>query len=567
MSNSYIDSLWLLICAAMVFFMQVGFLSLEAGLTRSKNSINVAIKNVTDFGISFLLYWLMGFAVMYGSSLGGWIGSTDFWVTFNSEQPYRTCFFLYQAMFCGAAVTIIGGAVAERVRFLGYIIITIVVSIAIYPVFGHWAWGGGFEGLRGWLYTLGFRDFAGSTVVHSVGGWAALAVLIVIGPRRGRFLDNGIVQKIPGCNLPVAMQGVLFLWVGWIGFNGGSALQFNEHVPHIIVNTMLAAGAGMIASLFFGWLYYKYPNPLLVMNGSLAGLVSITANCYAVTSANAILIGSIGGFIMILGNEVLERLRIDDVVGAVPVHAFSGVWGTVALAIFGNLEIVGTGLSRSSQLYMQLFGAVVCFIISFGLTFVLCSMINRIFSLRVSADAEHTGLNVAEHKATTEILDVLVAMKSQAKKGDVHTRLPVEPFTEIGQIATHFNRVMDSLQKALVKTDTIVNNAREGIITFFKDSLAISSINPCAMTMFGYVRQDILGTPISNILELPRNGNEIILPEGESRNSFDIKGKRLDGSTFPIACSISLAKFDNSDAYIGIFRDISQIKKGRTRNQ
>ncbi len=446
--KSLIDILWVLLSAGLVLLMQAGFLCLEAGMTRSKNSINVAIKNLADFGIAVVLFWAFGFALMFGATKGGWIGWSHFFTPVGQDRAWLATFFLFQVMFCGTAVTIISGAVAERARFAGYIIVSALVSGLIYPIFGHWAWGGNFEGASGWLAVRGFVDFAGSTVVHSVGAWAALAMALVIGARIGRFPEGGAPRNIPGSNLPVTMLGVLLLWIGWIGFNGGSTLAMNEQVPGIIANTMLAAAAGLITALFLVWSFYKYPDAAMAMNGALAGLVAITASSFAVSAMSAVIIGGIGAVFMLSVRYLLERLHIDDVVGAIPVHGGAGVWGTIAVALFGKPEILATGLTRVEQLLAQLTGIGIGFLLAFGVTYILLLIINRILPLRVTPEQEYVGLNVAEHRATTEILDLLTEMDTQAKTQDSSLRVKVEPFTEIGQIAQQYNQVMDGLEKA-----------------------------------------------------------------------------------------------------------------------
>ncbi|MFP4376950.1 MAG: ammonium transporter [Spirochaetales bacterium] len=450
MSIELLDTLWVLTAGALVFFMQAGFAFLESGLTRSKNSINVAIKNLTDLGVSLVCFWLFGFAFMFGRSISGIIGGSGFLLQ-SAGDLWVAAFFFFQAMFCSTAATIVSGAVAERMRYSSYIVATILLSSIIYPVFGHWAWGGFLTGeVNGWLGQLGFVDFAGSTVVHSVGGWIALAALIIIGPRAGRFPDQGPPRQVPGSSIPMAVVGVIILWFGWFGFNGGSTLAMNDQVPIIITNTALAAGAGMIAALAVGWPIYKKPDVSLVLNGSLAGLVAITAPCAYVTELEAVLIGAIGSVIMLGSVFLLERVRIDDAVGAVPVHLFAGIWGTLAVAAFGDLKLIGTGLSRLEQFGVQALGVGSAAAWAFGLAFLFLFIFDKFQPLRVTAEDEVIGLNVVEHGASTEIFDLYQTLEVQAQTGDTSLRVPVEPFTEVGQIAKRYNEVMDSLQDNLV---------------------------------------------------------------------------------------------------------------------
>ena len=284
-----LDLGWVLICTALVLVMQAGFCCLETGFVRSKNRINVAIKNLADVCLSGTVFWVVGFGLMFGSTYGGYVGTSNF--LFAGGEASVLAFFLFQLVFCSTAVTIISGAVAERVRFTGYLLIALLVSAVLYPVFGHWAWSGAQgDGPAGWLAQLGFIDFAGSTVVHSVGGWTALAAAIVVGPRRGRFGPTR-GGPIPGHNLPMAALGTLLLFFGWFGFNGGSTLGVTDVVPLILVNTALAGLTAGCAALALSWSAFGNPRPSHANNGILAGLVAITASCHLVTPVGAVCIG------------------------------------------------------------------------------------------------------------------------------------------------------------------------------------------------------------------------------------------------------------------------------------
>ena len=438
-----VDILWVISASALVFLMQAGFLGLEAGLTRTKNAINVAIKNLADFGVSVIVFWLIGFGVMFGATSNGWFGTDSFALSFAESQPGATVFFLFQVMFAGTAVTIVSGAVAERLRFLGYIFIAVFVAGFTYPLFGHWAWNSG-----GWLAERGFVDFAGSSVVHSVGGWTALAVLLVIGPRIGRFPKDGPPREIQGNNLPLASLGVLLLFVGWLGFNGGSTLAIDSGVGRVLANTVLAGAAGLVAATALGYRRNGRAEIDHVFNGVLGGLVAITANAHAVDSVAAAAIGALGGIVAIGAMVLLEKFRIDDAVGAVPVHLAAGVWGTLATGIFGEADLLGTGLSRFEQVGIQALGVAACFVFVFGTTYLVVRIIDRFEPFRVSRDAELVGLNVAEHGATSELLDFFRVMDTQAATADLSLRAPVEPFTEVGQIATQYNVLMDKLEES-----------------------------------------------------------------------------------------------------------------------
>ncbi|AGF53155.1 ammonium/methylammonium permease [Synechocystis sp. PCC 6803] len=445
-----IDTLWLLLCAGLVFFMQAGFMCLESGLTRSKNSINVAIKNFADFGISVALFWSFGFSIMFGLSQGGWWGTGYSFVDVGGE-PTLAVFFLFQAMFCGTATTIISGAAAERLKFSAYLLVAGLASGLIYPLFGDWAWNGlatvaGIETTGGWLENLGFRDFAGSTVVHSVGAWIGLATILVVGPRQGRFPKTGKTLKIQGSNMPFSVLGTLILWFGWLGFNGGSTFGLTPEVPGIMVNTVLAGVGGMLMAGLISLLQDKMIQVEPLMNGSLAGLVAITASANVVMTPIAMVIGATGSAIAYLVGKKMLHWGVDDAVDAVAVHGGAGVWGTLCVGLFGQLPLVDTGLNRWQQCGVQLLGIGVCTLWAFGLAWVFLTLLNRVFALRISPEDEEIGLNVSEHQATTETYELFQVMDRQAKTHDLSLRVPVNPFTEVGHIAGRYNQVMDAFE-------------------------------------------------------------------------------------------------------------------------
>lgn len=473
METNLLDILWIIVAACLVFIMQAGFAMVESGLTRSKNSINVSIKNLTDLGVSTIFFWLIGFGIMFGTTKLGFFGTSHY--LFKSTNTWIAVFFLFQAMFCSTSATIVSGAIAERVKYGAYIVATIFLSAIIYPVFGHWAWGGILEGSpTGWLGNLGFIDFAGSTVVHSLGGWVALAFLLIIGARKGRYGKNGEAQKISGSNIPMVVLGVLILWFGWFGFNGGSTLSMNESVAGIILKTTLSASAGMIATLGIGWPILKKPDVGLVMNGALAGLVAITAPVHAVNELQSIIIGSIGGLVMFFSSLLLDKLKIDDAVGAIPVHLFAGIWGTLAVGIFGDLELLGTDLSRSSQIMVQGLGIFTCGAWAFGISIIFLGIFNKFYHLRIDVQDEIDGLNKSEHGASTEIFDLYTVLHHQASTGDITLRAPVEPFTEVGQIANMYNEVLDKLEENTVEKDDYLNileNVSDGMFLLSRDCI------------------------------------------------------------------------------------------------
>ena len=444
-----LDTFWLLICAILVFLMQAGFMCLESGLSRNKNNINVALKNVTDFGIAVVTFWAFGFALMYGTSVSGLFGNKFYFFT-TKVAGYQT-YFVFQAMFVATAATIISGAVAERLKFFSYVIITFLASGFFYPIVGHWSWAFNFDNPEekfGWLGQLGYLDFAGASVVHSVGGWIALAVLLVVGNRTGRFRDGDTKTSFQGSNTPIAALGALILWFGWFGFNGGANGAMDLKIPLILINTFLSASFGLILSSIMGILILKKPEPLFMITGPLAGLVSITASCAYVDPADAILIGSIGGIISGSTIVLLEKVKIDDVVSAIPVHLASGIWGTIAVALFGNFEMMGVEKTRLEQLYIQLIGigsiGAFCF---FG-SYIIFKTINSFFPLRVSKIHEELGLNISEHNASTDTHELLEVLTKQAKSDDYSSRAPQDPFTDSGIIGTQYNVLMDKLEQS-----------------------------------------------------------------------------------------------------------------------
>lgn len=504
--NQPIDLLWILICAAFVFLMQAGFLCLESGLTRNKNSINVALKNVADFAIAALLFWLIGFGLMFGPGAGGWLGLGLFGLL--DQLPARadlSVFLLFQIMFCATATTIVAGAVAERMRFGAYLAISALVSGLVYPVFGHWAWGGagaasGGGAEKGWLAALGFVDFAGSTVVHSVGGWVALVVVLMIGPRHGRFSAGQAPRAMPAGNLPIAMLGALLLFFGWLGFNGGSTLAFDGRVPGVLLNTVLAGAAGCVAGMTLGRARRGYWDVMYVINGLIAGLVAITASAHAVSAPAALVIGALGAVAMSWAQEKLLHWHVDDAVGAIPAHLAAGAWGTLAVGLFGDVELLGTGLGRWAQTSVQMLGIVVCGLWCLLATWLCLRLWRSGTGLRVDDESERVGLNVAEHGARTELIELLEAMDAQRHSGDLRQRVPEEPHTEVGQIAAAYNRVMSALEQTTARTVGMLRDMRDGVLGFTREGL-ITSLNPGAEKLLGLDAPAALGQPFAQVLQ------------------------------------------------------------------
>jgi Amt family ammonium transporter len=390
--QSHADYVWTLIAAALVFFMQAGFAMVEVGFTRAKNAINILMKNLMDFSIGSLAFWAIGFGLMFGASKTGWLGTSGFFLSdFSSGgDPWVLAFWMFQVVFAATAATIVSGAMAERTKFKGYLLYSLLICGFIYPIFGGWAWGSLFNG-SGWLEGLGFIDFAGSTVVHSVGGWAALAGAIVLGPRMGKYAKDGSVKPIPGHNMPLAALGVFILWLGWFGFNPGSTTSASKDIAMIFVNTNLAAAAGAVIAMFTSWLKFGKPEVSMSLNGALAGLVAITAPCANVSPTSAIIIGAISGVIVVFSVVFFDKVKIDDPVGAISVHGVNGAWGTLAAGIFNM------GGTSAKIIGVQVLGIIACFIWTFAIAFIMFKVIDKTVGLRVSPEEELDGLDFSEH--------------------------------------------------------------------------------------------------------------------------------------------------------------------------
>jgi len=390
--------LWTCIAAFLVFFMQAGFAMVESGFTRAKNACNILMKNLMDFSIGSLAFWALGFGLMFGVT-SGYCGTNLFFFDASSEAAaaaefssvgFGWAFLIFQTVFAATAATIVSGAMAERTKFVGYLAYSIAICVIVYPIFGSWCWNGLVGGTgAGWLEGMGFLDFAGSTVVHSIGGWAALAGAIVIGARKGKFKDGKSVP-IPGHNIPMAGLGVFILWLGWFGFNPGSTTAVGADMAYIAVTTNLSACAGAVTAMIMSWILFKKPDTSFALNGALAGLVAITAGCDIMSPAMAALTGAIGGVLVVFSCLFIEKIGIDDPVGAVSVHGICGAWGTLAIGIFSSEASIG-------QLGVQAIGVGAAFAWSFPVSFIIFSLIKATIGLRASEEEEAVGLDISEH--------------------------------------------------------------------------------------------------------------------------------------------------------------------------
>ena len=386
------NNVWMMICTGLVFFMHLGFTFLESGMTRQKNTVNILFKNFFVITMGLLVYAIGGFNLMYPGDFNGYFGFAGWGLdsvaaadlAYNEGYTYWTDF-LFQGMFAATAATIVSGAVAERIKLGAFMLYALLLVAFVYPIVGSWQWGGGF--FSTFTEEVGFYDFAGSTLVHSVGGWAALVAIVFLGARVGRFDKDGKPNAIPGHNLPISAAGVLILWLGWFGFNGGSVLSANPGPLGLVFTTTALAGcAGCLAAMFFSWIFLKKPDVSMALNGILAGLVGITAGADSMGPWAAVIVGLIAGVLVVLSIIFFDSIKIDDPVGAISVHGVCGIWGTVAVGIFGGADL-GT----------QITGTVSVSIAAFIFAYVVFSIIKVIMGVRVTAEEEAEGLDLAEH--------------------------------------------------------------------------------------------------------------------------------------------------------------------------
>ncbi len=406
--TSSVDTIWVLVASALVFFMQAGFAMVETGFTRAKNAGNIIMKNLMDFAIGTLVFWFLGFGLMFGASHFGLFGSVDLFIQGEYGSTYPTfAFVIFQTVFCATAATIVSGAMAERTKFISYCIYSAVISLVIYPISGHWIWGGG------WLAQRGFHDFAGSTAVHMVGGVAALIGAKMLGPRIGKYGKDGKPKAILGHSITLGALGVFILWFGWFGFNPGSTVSASGDsvfaISKIFVTTNIAAAASTVVVMIITWIRYKKPDISMTLNGSLAGLVAITAGCDAVSPMGAFFIGVIAGFAIVFGIEFIDKkLKIDDPVGAIGVHGLCGALGTLLVGVFatdGGL-LYGGGLNMLGTQALGVASVAAWVAVTMTVVFFI---IKKTVGLRVSAEEETVGLDIEEHGLASAYADFMPA--------------------------------------------------------------------------------------------------------------------------------------------------------------
>lgn len=410
-----LDTLWVVVASILVILMNAGFAMLETGFCRRKNAVNMLSKNLIVFAISTIAFWVLGFGLMFGDG-NDYIGLQGFFLKGTDNSPmvgdlYQGVYsslswagiplaakFLFEVAFAGTAATIISGAVAERIKFIDFLLFSFLLVGVAYPIVGHWIWGGG------WLHKIGFQDFAGSTAVHSVGGWCALTGSIILGPRLGKYKGNGSIFPLPGHNLSLATLGCFILWIGWFGFNPGSTMTVNDKIAYIAVVTNLSAASGAITATISSWILAGKPDLSLSINGILSGLVSITGGCAMVNYSSAIMIGSVAGIIVVLSVYFLDTIKVDDPVGAISVHLVNGIWGTLAVALFANANISGnpkvSGFFTSGNFSLigtQLLGILTVALIMITLSSAFWYVLKLTLGLRVSQEEEYLGLDIGEH--------------------------------------------------------------------------------------------------------------------------------------------------------------------------
>jgi Amt family ammonium transporter len=578
---SRLDMTWVLVAAGLVMMMQVGFLLLEAGMVRSKNSINVAQKNLLDFVFGVVAFAAVGFMIAFGRSNGFLFGTQSEFYFLRHLDSWQSAFFVFQVMFCGTAATIVSGAVAERMKLPAYVFGSLFMSGLIYPVFVHWAWGSAlFPNASAFLSQMGFVDFAGSTVVHSTGGWVSLAACMVIGPRIGKFNADGTSVRIAGHSPVLSTTGALLLFIGWIGFNGGSTLGVSDQVAPIIMNTVLAGGMGTCVGYIIGFYQDGVILPEKSNSGMLGGLVAITAGCHMLDPASALMVGAIGGAVAIFGNAFIERtLKIDDAVGAIGVHAFAGVAGTLLLALLAPVDQLPAG-GRLAQLHVQLVGVGVNFYWSFGLGYAFFWAADRLMRIRVSAKDEEDGLNLAEHATRLGVGHVEDALTDLlGGNADLRKRLPAVKGDEAEKLTGLFNRLMDNIEEEERSRGELMElrrdneeservaalaNATFEAILIHRGGIIVDG-NEQLGKMVGLPLVDIIGRSVFDFL---RDGEKIRVADImklNDDNSHEIIVALANGEEIPVEARGRDILYRGEKARIGCLVDLRERKLAESR--
>ncbi len=577
-----VDLTWLMAASALVMLMQAGFLLLEAGMVRSKNSINVAQKNLLDFVFAVAAFTLVGFMFAFGKSYGI-LGLDWRYLGLQNLTAREAGFFVFQVMFCGTAATIVSGAIAERIRLSSYVVASVFLSAVIFPVFAHWAWGNALMPNRGaFLANLGFIDFAGSSVVHGTGGWVALAGCILLGARRGRFDRAGNPVRLAGHSPVLATTGGLLLFIGWLGFNGGSTLKADESVAFIILNTVLAGGFGTVTGFLFGYHQDGYYLPEKSLAGLIGGLVAVTAGCAVLTPLGAIVIGATGGLVAVIANRVLEhRWKIDDAVGAIGAHGFAGIVGTIGLSLLAPAEHFENG--RQYQFMIQTLGAALNFVVSFGLGLICFWFLKRFLRLRASRKEELMGLNIAEHATRIGVGHVEEAMeKLLSGQHSFSQRLPTVAGDEAENLTGLFNKLMGNLEAEhkklnemeILKTESeeaerikALSNATFEGIAIHENGMVIDG-NLQIAELLDYSLDEVIGKPIMQFADERHRGRiersiaenccepyeTVLLAKTGERIPVAIRGRMINykGREVRISCFVDLRERKAAEEHIRI---------------
>ena len=575
-----IDLAWLLFAAALVMMMQVGFLLLEAGMVRSKNSINVAQKNLLDFVFGAIAFAAVGFMLAFGRSGSLPIGLDGDLYFLGRVTTWQSAFFVFQVMFCGTAATIVSGAVAERMKLAAYVFASLFMSAIIYPVFVHWAWGNALQHSdSAFLANLGFVDFAGSTVVHSTGGWMSLAACMVIGPRLGRYRQDGRPVRIAGHNPVLATTGALLLFIGWIGFNGGSTLGMSSDVAPVLVNTVLAGAMGACVAYVIGFFQDRVILPEKSTAGLLGGLVAVTAGCHVFDPGAALIAGAVGGMTAIWGNDFVARvLKVDDAVGAIGVHAFAGLAGTLLVALLAPVDRLPAG-GHFAQLQVQLIGAGINFYWSFGLGYIFFRLLDAVMNIRVTADDEDLGLNVAEHATrlgTGHVEDALAELLDG--KASDQQRLPVVRGDEAERLTSLFNRLIDSVEEQQRNRGELAQLRRDREEGERVAALANATFEAIMIHRNGKVLEaneqmaQMLGIPLATLADTPiraflRDGEHISVEEIILLNddvSHEINMLTSSGELIPVQARGRDITFRGQTARVGCFIDLRERRQAES---
>ena len=559
----HVDAFWLIVSSVLVLTAQLGFACLEAGQVQAHNRINIAIKGLTITIASLLMFWLLGFGLSQGFDIAGWIGSSHFALDFASTDASIAAYFVFQAVLCCTVVAMVSVAVAERIRFNGYLILAVLVAGVVFPVAAHWVWAWQGSVPTGWLHRIGFIDFAGATVLHVTAGAVSLAAVLVLGPRINGFMDAGSKRSVAN-HVSIAYAGLIFLLLAWFGIVGGRALSFDAHVPQLISNGLLAAAAATLTAMLivrFEWLSSQV-SVITPLNGCLAGLVAISATCNAVGSGSAILIGMGAAMVMAAVDHCLVLRKVDDVSGIVAVHLGAGAWGTLAAAmVLDPADILLP--SRAAQLGVQALGVTAVGVGAFTLTYVVLRLINRRFTLRLSQEAELIGLDNQEHGVESRLQRLLRVLDKHIEEPAISSGTNLT-LSEIGQTAERYKRVLDSIDGAVRKAQAIVRDMPQGLVTCNSEGL-ITGLNPAAETIFGVTSAVANGCSVkilfANERQVRDDKQQRLFGQLELNKTIETFGVHPTQGSFRVEVSAAEGQANGQKQYIIVARDIDNKRK------